>query len=687
MPTYSQATRPFQLTTPLGKDVLLCMSWTCSEAVSSLFDLRVVACSERKDIEPRELLLKTVSLKCDPGSGSERFFTGIVRHVERLPQESGPLAEYVLHVVPPVWLLTLGSGFEVFQDEKLPDILKKVLTGVPVDSRLTATYEPVPSRTRYDESKWNFVTRLLERDGLWFTFTHKADECKLLVADGMAAAEVRHGLEVLSDLNWKDDARLLSVGVWQQPFVRNTVVGTSHVELTGRENREQATAPDVTGGGGAWPLKASSLPAALEHQIYEYLVGADHDGVDKGGGAQAAKVAKVGKALTSQATLRAQAESAGSMRLVGTSTATALAAGAKVDLKCATHAGVSGKYFVLAVEHFGENGSYFGGDNASQGYSNQFTCINSTQVFRPPRHTPVPIVHGMHVATVIGPSGEEIFTDKHGRVRVAFEWNRDAKTPNGPGDACWVRVAQMVAGSGFGSFFLPRVGHQVLVSFLGGDPDAPIVVGSLYNDKNAPQIKLPDDKDQSAMRTRSTPNGSKENFNELRFVDKKGSELVNFQAEKDFVGLIKNESKMVIDKSHETHTLNEGNQTLTIKKGNQTVTISEGEQSVTISKGKRTIKVKGDLTTTVESGNEVTKVDQGKSTHEVMSDISIKSKTGKIAIEAMSGIELKCGGSTIKMTPAGIEISSIQFKASGSAMAEVSGGGMLTLKGGVVMIN
>ncbi len=685
MPTYSQDTRPFQLTTPLGKDVLLCMSWTCSEAVSSLFDLRIVACSERRDIAPAELLLKTVSLKCDPGEGSERFFTGIVRHVERLPQQVGPLAEYVLHVVPPVWLLTLGSGFEVFQDEKLPDIMKKVLTGVPVDSRLTATYEPVPSRTRFDESKWTFVSRLMERDGLWYTFTHTAEECKLLVADSMAAAEVKHGLTSMADLNWSDDARLLSVGVWQQPFVRKTVVGTTHVALTGRENREEANAPDVTDAG--WQLKASSQPAALEHQIFEFLVAADHDGVDKGGGAQEAKVGKVGQALTSQATLRAQADAAGSTRLFGTSTATALAAGAKVDLKCGSQPGVDGKYFVTAVEHFGENGSYFGGDNATQGYSNQFTCINGTQVFRPPRRTQWPTVHGMHVATVIGPSGEEIFTDKHGRVRVAFEWNRNAKAPNGPGDACWVRVAQMVAGPGFGSFFLPRVGHQVLVSFLGGDPDAPIVVGSLYNDKNAPQIKLPDDKDQSAMRTRSTPNGGKDNFNELRFVDKKGSELVNFQAEKDFVGLIKKDSTMVIDKGNETHTLNEGNQTLTIKKGNQTVTISEGEQSVTISKGKRTIKVKGDLTTTVESGNEVTEVKAGKSTHEVMSDINIKSKTGKIVIEAMSGIELKCGGSTIKMTPASIEISSVQFKASGSAMAEVSGGGMLTLKGGVVMIN
>ncbi|MES3036199.1 MAG: type VI secretion system tip protein TssI/VgrG [Gemmatimonadota bacterium] len=687
MPTYSQDTRPFQLTTPLGKDVLLCMSWTCSEAVSSLFDLRIVACSERNDIAAKELLLKTVSLKCDPKAGSERFFTGIVRHVERLPQDSGPLAEYVLHVVPPVWLLTLGSGFEVFQDDKMPDILKSVLTGLAVDSRLTGTYEPVPSRTRYDESKWNFVSRLMERDGLWYTFTHTATECKMLVADSMAAAEVRHGLDRMSDLDWKDDARLLSAHLWQQPFVRKTVVGTSHVALTGRENREQATAPDVSGGDGSWPLTAASLPAALEHQVYEYLVGADHDGVDKGGGAQDAKVGKVNTSLTSQATLRAQAEAAAATRLVGTSTATALAAGAKVNLKCSSQPGVDGKYFVLAVEHFGENGSYYGGDDASQGYSNQFTCINSTQVFRPPRHVPWPIVHGMHVATVIGPSGEEIFTDKHGRVRVAFEWNRDAAVPNGPGDSCWVRVAQMVAGPGFGSFFLPRVGHQVLVSFLGGDPDAPVVVGSLYNDKNAPQIKLPDDKDQSAMRTRSTPNGGKENFNELRFVDKKGSELVNFQAEKDFVGLIKNESKMVIDKSHETHTLNEGNQTLTIKKGNQTVTISEGEQSITISKGKRTIKVKDNLTTTVESGNEVTEVKTGKSTHEVMSDISIKSKSGKVVIEAPAGIELKCGGSTIKMTPASIEISSVQFKASGSAMAEVSGGGMLTLKGGVVMIN
>ncbi len=678
MPTLTQDTRPFQLTTPLGKDVLLCMRWSCTEAVSSLFDLRIVAGSEKRDIQPRDLLLKPVSLKCATRGGSPRYFSGIVRQVDRLPPGSTPLQEYVLHVVPPAWLLTLGSGYEVFQDKGLADILKATLTGLQVEWKLTGTYDPVPSRTRYAESKWDFVTRLCERHGVWYTFLHTASATTLLMADSMSSAQERGGLTLLTDVNWDNDGRLLRLAAWQQPFVRQSVVGTSHVALTGRDNREQSMAPDVAASPLDWPLSASSLPASLEQQVYEYITGADHDGVDKGGGAQAARVSGASAALTQQASLRAQAATAGSTRVVGASEALALTAGAKVDIKSTTYAAANGKYFVLSVEHQGENGSYFGGDNSARGYSNEFTCIASTQVFRPPRSTPWPVVHGMHVATVIGPAGEEIFTDKHGRIRVAFEWNRDARPPNGPGDACWVRVAQMVAGPGFGTFFLPRIGHQVLVSFLGGDPDAPVVVGSLYNDKNEPQIKLPDDKDQSALRTRSTPNGGKSNFNELRFVDKKDEELVAFQAEKDFKGLIKNKSTMVVDKGDETHTLNEGSQTLLISRGDQTITVKQG---------KRTLKVNGNSTTTIVTGDETTSVEAGKVTHTAKGNVSVTSRTGKIELTATTAIELTCGASSIKLTPKGIEISGPTLKASGSATAEVSGGAMLTLKGGVVMIN
>ena len=678
MPTYTQDTRPFRLTTPLGKDVLLCTSWSCTESVSSLFELRVVAVSERGDITPKELLLKTVTLSCNPSDGGERYFTGIVRHVERPAPGQSPLTEYVLHVAPPAWLLSLGSGYEVHQDIDLKALLPKVLTGVTLQVELKESYEPAPSRTRYDESRWAFASRLFERAGIWYAFRHTASACTTLVADSMASATVQHGLTELRDTNWAGNARLLDISSEQEPFIKKVVVGTSQQALFKKENREEATAPAFPDSPGHWGLDPGAFPPSLETQLYEYITGGGFDASTKSGGDSASELSKIVGALKDQAKLHAQAGAAASSRLRGASTATALVAGAKVALNLAGQKDVNGQYFVLSVHHHGENGSYTGGDGSAWSYRNQFTCIPHSVTYRPPRTTPWPAVQGMHVATVIGPAGEEIFTDKFGRVRVAFEWNREAKVPNGPGDTCWVRVAQLVSGPGWGAFFLPRVGHQVLVSFLGGDPDQPVIVGSLYNDSNLPQIKLPDDKDQSALRTRSTPNGGKDNFNELRFVDKKGDELVNFQAEKDFKGLIKNKSTMVVDKGDESHTLNEGSQTLLISRGDQTITVKQGKQ---------TIKVNGNIETSVTTGDVTTKVEAGKMTLDVKSAITIKSTAGKIEITSPMGIELKCGGSSIKITPAGVEISGPQFKASGQAMAEVSGGGMLTLKGGVVMIN
>jgi type VI secretion system secreted protein VgrG len=437
---------------------------------------------------------------------------------------------------------------------------------------------------------------------------------------------------------------------------------------------------------GDWPLDPSAFPASFETQLYEYVTGGSFDATNKSGGETSAELQKIVQALQAQAKLHAQAGAAGSSRLVGSSTATGLMAGAKVGIRCGGQADVNGDYFVTSVQHQGANGSYVGGDGNAWSYSNEFTCIPHSVLYRPPRVTPWPTVPGVHVATVVGPSGEEIFTDKFGRVRVVFEWNRDAETPNGPGDTCWVRVAQMVSGPGWGSFFLPRIGHQVLVSFLGGDPDQPVVVGSLYNDVNMPQVKLPDDKTQSAIRTRSTPRGSAEMYNELRFEDKKDAELVVFQAQKDFKGLIKHDS------------------TLIVKEGNQTVTVEQGDQSLTVTKGKLTITVEQNHATTVKSGDMTTEVKAGKSSLEVQGDIAMKSKSAKMLLEAMAditvkstggkieissplSIELKVGGSSIKVSPTGVEVSGPQVKVSGSAQAEVSGGGMLTLKGGVVMIN
>jgi type VI secretion system secreted protein VgrG len=343
------------------------------------------------------------------------------------------------------------------------------------------------------------------------------------------------------------------------------------------------------------------------------------------------------------------------------------------------------------------------------------------------------------VGTVVGPSNEEIYTDKHGRVQVVFKWDiEDAKTL---ARSCWIRVAQPFAGQNFGAVFLPRVGHEVLVEFLDGNPDNPVVVGSLYNGTNLPPWALPENKTQSGIKTKSTLNGGAENFNELRFEDKKDNEQIFVQAEKNFDAIIKNDETREVRHDRTTTITNqdakivkEGNDLTTVEKGeqhikvldnnrtllvekdhtvtvngNETITIAldrgvtvEGSQTVAITTD-QTITVDGKQTTTI-AGNDATTVSQGNSTLKVktgnieakadLGSITIKAAAGAVTVEGMQKIELKVGPSSIVIDMSGVQIKGAMVKVEGTGMAQikapmtqVNGDGMLMLKGGLTMIN
>jgi type VI secretion system secreted protein VgrG len=322
---------------------------------------------------------------------------------------------------------------------------------------------------------------------------------------------------------------------------------------------------------------------------------------------------------------------------------------------------------------------------------------------------------GLHSAIVTGPSGEEIHCDEYGRVKVHFLWDRAGKTDDT--SSCWVRVAQTHAGKWGGSWNLPRVGDEVLVGFVDSDPDRPVIIGSLYNAEQKPIYTLPTNKTQSGFKTKSSKAGAADNFNELRFEDKKGSEEINIQAEKDMTLLIKNNLTETVKKDrietvegNHTETIKldrtetvEGKHTETIKldrtetvdgkhtetiKLDRTQTITQGNESLTVKTGK--------MTTLVETGSQTTTVKTGNITHEAsLGNISIKAGAGKIAIEAMQSITLTCGSSKIELSPTGVTISGmdISVKATmnitteGALMATHKGGATLTIKGGIVMIN
>ena len=709
----TQDTHQFRLTTPLGKDVLLCQRWTCTEAASTFFDLRIECLSRRADIRPGELLLKQVTLLCALQGQPVRHFTGIVRQVERAAAAAAPtLFGYVLHVVPPAWVLDQGTGYEVFADIDIPQLLEKVIGPLKHSVTLRRSHDVAPSMTRYDETRWAFLSRMMEREGIFHTFRHTATECELLLNDREAIA--LHGVDKLSDIPADGTPELTVGGISQQPTVRRVVVATSNVALVDQENMEETITQDIPPSPAVWELKPSQFTPGFESGVYDVVTGAQHDGVARDNSADAAALTKVSAKVRSQSNLLAQEGLAATSRLTGTSTAAGLTAAAKVDLKVSTDPTLTGTYFIVSVTHTGENGSFIAADNSSPRYINSFAAQMNFTPFRPARSTKWPSVQGVHLGTVVGPANEEIFTDKFGRIRVAFEWTKlsDPAT-RGPTDGCWVRVAQPVAGAQWGAFFLPRVGHQVLVSFLNGDPDAPIVVGSLYNNVNTPLQTLPRDQAHTGIRTRSTPQGTAETFNELRFDDKKGAEQVHFKAQSNLDALINN--NVTID-------IGEGKQIVRHRKGDRELHHAEGDEVHEVLNGKRTTTIApGDDLTTVDGGSWLTDVKQGdvglrakqivqvRSTDESVvvkaskqikletetnailllasSDVNITANSGKVLIEAATEITLKVGSNLITISTSGIDITAAKIAVTASTAADITAGAKLSLTGAMVMIN
>jgi type VI secretion system secreted protein VgrG len=297
----------------------------------------------------------------------------------------------------------------------------------------------------------------------------------------------------------------------------------------------------------------------------------------------------------------------------------------------------TGPYLLTSIQHHAvQHPAYLTGNEVPSFYHNAFSSMPASVPFLPARVTPKPIVHGPQTARVIdeSPSGtsEEIWPDKYGRVRVRFPWDREAKY------ACWIRVAQPWAGNMWGHQWIPRVGDEVVVTFLEGDPDCPLIVGSVYNATNMPPFTLPDNKTQSGILTHSSKGGGSANYNMLRFEDKMGSEEVFFQAEKDLNAVVENDETRKVGDSRtttihvdDTETVETGNHALTVSQGNRTCTISRGNDSLTVS--------------------------LGNVTHDAPMG-SYQVTAMQVQVTATTSIQLTCGGSSIQMTPMSITITS-----------------------------
>jgi type VI secretion system secreted protein VgrG len=682
MPAYTQDGRFMAITTPLGKDVLLLESFSGKEAISQLFlfKLGMFADSQSK-VTFEQLLGQKVTVSLSPeGSTTPRYLNGIVSRLSQGQRVKGveanaTLIHYEADMVPQLWLLTKNVQSRIFQQKSVPDILKDVLKGLDVTYEIQGTFAARDYCVQYRESDFDFASRLMEEEGIYYFFKHTSSGHQLVLANTPQSHPAVAGPSPIKyeELGGaaRGDERVVHWVKSQEIRTAKQTLRDHCFELP--DNNLEAVQPiteTVQAGTVSHKFKVGAN-TSLENYDFPGRYAQRFDGVDPGGSDQASNLQKIFQDNKRTAGIRIQEEATPGLVIEGQSDCRALTSGHKFTLS--EHFDANGTYVLTEVMHTASiEGAYTSAPRKGSTYTNAFHCIPVALPYRPPRHTPKARVDGTQTAVVVGPSGEEIFTDKYGRVKVQFYWDRQGQ--KNANSSCWIRVGTLWAGKQWGMIHIPRIGQEVIVAFEEGDPDQPIIVGSVYNADQMPPYALPTNKTQSGIKSRSTLKGDSDHFNELRFEDKMDKEDIYFHGQKDFHRVVEHDDDLKVG----------NNQTIEIKT-DRTETVKEGNEKVTIEKGSRTHSVKADDKLTVEQGNRAVTISMG--------DHTTKISAGKESREAMVSIELKVGQNSIKIDQSGVTIKGIMVSIEGQAtldakspMTTVKGDGMLTLKGGVTMI-
>jgi len=633
-----------QLTTPLGAKVLRFSAMSAVEELGRLFDYSVSALSEKNDIDPNALLGKRVSVSVELSDKKLRQFNGVVTSAG-LDGASGRLYAYSLRLRPWLWLLTRRADTRIFQNKSVPEILKDVFEPYSTDFqlKLQGSYPKLDYCVQYRETDFNFVSRLMEQEGIYYFFTHTAEQHMMVIADKASVhvpftghAQFRYrpqslgaiDFDAISEWRFSHEIQPGKVTLADHDFV--SPAKTLRVEA------EQARS-HVASKGEFYDQPGEYLTEA-EGKRYAHL------------------------RLEELQTRHTAASGSGSM--------TALAVGYRFTLAEHPRKDQNREHIVVSsridMRHSGHESG--GADESS--YSCHFTALDSREVFRPQRVTPKPVVPGPQTALVVGPAGDEIYTDKHGRVKVQFHWDRLGK--KNADSSCWMRVSQPWAGKGWGVLSLPRIGHEVVVEFLEGDPDRPIITGSVFNGENLPPYVLPDNATVSTLKSRSSKGAAASNFNELRFEDKKGEEYVWFQCEKDHFHLVKND--VVQDIGHDEFVTIANDRVEKIG-GMQQISIAKdakhkvgGAMHVDVANnlllkagGDYGLKAQGDASTdagTAISFKAGSDVHIKAGTNAAMeAGVNVHVKGGmNVVIEAGMMLTLKAGGNSVVIGPSGVSI-------------------------------
>ncbi len=701
-----------------------------AEALSTLTETTIEFISSKKDIDLQDLLGSEMVLVQGLEDESERFFTGICVSVEYMGLYRGS-DHFVAEVRPWLWFLNRTQESRIFQNLSTVDIITEVLSDYgysgDLEKKLSGSYEEREYCVQYRETDYDFICRLMEEEGIYFFFKQDEKKLKMVIADGISAhkptpdgPELEFHFPESGGYRRKED----HVFDWAQ--------GT-------RARSGKVTLIDYDFDKSTSDLKSVKNIAKgdfdkKDREIYDYPGHFKTTGLGD-----------------NRARVKMEAEAVKHMISRGECNIRTIGVGQTFKLKDHPRVKNSEEHLIVSATHYmkidadyedkqtkkpilsktRETEVTFDKEDQKDTFRCMFEVIPKNEPFRAPQQTPWPVIPGLQTAVVTGPSGEEIYTDKYGRIKVQFHWDRLGKKDENT--TCWVRCVMPWTGKNWGMFSIPRIGYEVAIQFEEGDPDRPICTGMIYNDQNMMPYAMDANKTQTGIVTRSSKDGNTNTFNELVFEDKIEKEFVRLQSERDYKETIKNNAEITIGLEHQDpgdltqtihhtktetiktgdhlFTVEEGNQEIFIKtnhteavegtsdttiKGSTTLTIEEGDLSKTVSMGSETHTISaGNYTQDVESGDVNRTVGSGSENLTISSgDYTIDVSSGSVAITAGTEISLTVGGNSLTIDMSGISISGTMVSMEGTAtvdvaspMTTVSADGVLTLDGATTMIN
>ncbi len=675
------------------------------EGLSELTRVRMELVSTDHDIDLQDFLGEMTTIELDLKEG-HRYFTGHCVSVEDIGLYQG-MVHLVVELRPWFWFLTKATENRIFQEKTVVDIITEVLGDYGFSSdvvkKLSGTYKAREYCVQYAETDYDFLSRLMEEEGIYYFFDYQDGKTKMVLVDSVSG----HSPATKDTLEFhfkEENFRRKEDHIFD--WAGGTQVTSGKVTLDDYDFTKPSSDLKVA---KAIPKGKHSYKS---YELYSYPGKTRTEGVGD-----------------TFARIKMEAEAVRHLTSSGVGNVRILSVGSTFKMKGHPRVKDNSEFLMTRATHllqvendyvdeetltnpFNTGNAEAFQDNPDT-YRIQFDVIPKAEPFRAPLITPWPSISGLQTAVVTGPSGEEIYTDEYGRIKVQFHWDQDGKKDDKT--TCWVRVVMPWTGKSWGMFSIPRIGQEVVIQFEEGDPDRPMCTGMLYHKDNKPPYAFPANMTQTGIVTRSTKSGSASTFNELVFEDKKEAEFVRFQSERDYTQTIKNNATITIGLEHKddgnltqtihknkTETLNTGDHTFTVKDGNQTISIKkdhtetiEGKSTQTITDDVSQTVKSGDYTQTISSGDSTRTVKSGDDNHTITSgDMTVKVSSGKVSVTAGIEIKLTVGANSITIDNSGITISGTMVTMEGTATVDVgapsttvSGDGMLTLQGGVVMIN